>query len=429
MLDYDLGYTDRINLIKKIEYSFGEELSKKYFYYKQSNLKRHENKTEYDKICSLYDVMSEYILFCDNVERSEEYPYAKESNSSSLVSPDDISLEKYMHIVATDESGKKHYDYQNHAEYKIEDFKKDAERFPEIAEYINYGKLVLEIINKYEKKKKQYERIKSKLKEQGKKKRLKKINKMWLSHISANHNHNGHCFKNDFTYAKYIKALKNGTGYQGKTLKKINQDIVAVYKELAGLIYFKNPLKGYEKSTRTCNVIDFFNPEDVKAVFRGMCLRDISDNFDGVLDKMDRIIQKLSLTADEEKVVEIYKRGRGIEINFEEEIKKRFEKRKDFTVNIMTYVCCAELINTHPKNVERIVDKLSKNISDYYVEWYENNVYYMDLVKGKYKFCPKCNNIKIMNENYFGKNKDGKGGFYSICKECKTNYDKSLRIG
>jgi hypothetical protein len=53
-------------------------------------------------------------------------------------------------------------------------------------------------------------------------------------------------------------------------------------------------------------------------------------------------------------------------------------------------------MNTAPQNVERIVNKLAKNISDYYVEWYENNVYYMDLVKGRYKKCAKCNNIKIL---------------------------------
>ncbi len=64
--------------------------------------------------------------------------------------------------------------------------------------------------------------------------------------------------------------------------------------------------------------------------------------------------------------------------------------------NIMTYTYCAELMNTAPQNVERIVNKLAKNISDYYVEWYENNVYYMDLVKGRYKKCAKCNNIKIL---------------------------------
>lgn len=55
------------------------------------------------------------------------------------------------------------------------------------------------------------------------------------------------------------------------------------------------------------------------------------------------------------------------------------------------------------------------------MEWYENNVYYMDLDKGKYKKCAKCKNIKILNENYFYKEPKGKDGFKNICIKCSQN--------
>ena len=39
-------------------------------------------------------------------------------------------------------------------------------------------------------------------------------------------------------------------------------------------------------------------------------------------------------------------------------------------------------------------------------------------MKGKYKKCSKCGEIKIANERHFGKHPKTKDGFQSVCKEC-----------
>ena len=52
--------------------------------------------------------------------------------------------------------------------------------------------------------------------------------------------------------------------------------------------------------------------------------------------------------------------------------------------------------------------------ADQYIDWY-----YLNAVKGKYKKCNRCGQIKLVIPRYFSKNKSSKDGFYSICKECR----------
>ena len=49
------------------------------------------------------------------------------------------------------------------------------------------------------------------------------------------------------------------------------------------------------------------------------------------------------------------------------------------------------------------------------------DAYYLNVKKGKYKKCTRCGKIKLAHNKYFSKNKTGKDGFYSICKECRNN--------
>ena len=56
------------------------------------------------------------------------------------------------------------------------------------------------------------------------------------------------------------------------------------------------------------------------------------------------------------------------------------------------------------------------------------NWYFLNEMKGKYKKCSRCGEIKLAHNKYFSKNKTSKDGFYSICKDCrngKTKTDKN----
>ena len=50
--------------------------------------------------------------------------------------------------------------------------------------------------------------------------------------------------------------------------------------------------------------------------------------------------------------------------------------------------------------------------------------YYLNVKKGKYKYCKRCGTTKLMHPIYFAKNKPAKDGYYSICKECRSKATK-----
>ena len=53
------------------------------------------------------------------------------------------------------------------------------------------------------------------------------------------------------------------------------------------------------------------------------------------------------------------------------------------------------------------------------------NWYFLNEMKGKYKKCSRCGEIKLAHNKYFSKNKTSKDGFYSICKDCRNNKTKA----
>ena len=46
--------------------------------------------------------------------------------------------------------------------------------------------------------------------------------------------------------------------------------------------------------------------------------------------------------------------------------------------------------------------------------------YFLTEMKGKYKKCSRCGEVKLAHNKYFSKNKTSKDGFYSICKNCRN---------
>ena len=50
--------------------------------------------------------------------------------------------------------------------------------------------------------------------------------------------------------------------------------------------------------------------------------------------------------------------------------------------------------------------------------------YFLNEMKGKYKKCSRCGEIKLAHNKYFSKNKTSKDGFYSICKCCRNSKAK-----
>ena len=52
------------------------------------------------------------------------------------------------------------------------------------------------------------------------------------------------------------------------------------------------------------------------------------------------------------------------------------------------------------------------------------NWYYLSVEKGKYKKCSRCGQVKLAHSKYFSKNKTSRDGWYSICKQCRSQKAK-----
>ena len=58
---------------------------------------------------------------------------------------------------------------------------------------------------------------------------------------------------------------------------------------------------------------------------------------------------------------------------------------------------------------------IASEAEDQLLDWY-----FLDQMKGKYKRCSRCGQVKLAHNKYFSKNKTSKDGFYSICKCCRN---------
>lgn len=64
-------------------------------------------------------------------------------------------------------------------------------------------------------------------------------------------------------------------------------------------------------------------------------------------------------------------------------------------------------------------NKIPKIIADVavddFLDWY-----FLNEMKGKYKYCNRCGKVKLAHGRYFSKNPSAPDGLYSICKECRN---------
>lgn len=67
----------------------------------------------------------------------------------------------------------------------------------------------------------------------------------------------------------------------------------------------------------------------------------------------------------------------------------------------------------------KIPKLIASEAEDRLLDWY-----FATEMKGKYKKCSRCGEVKLAHNKYFSKNKTSKDGFYSICKCCRNSKGK-----
>ncbi len=395
-------------MIESIDIEFGHELQEYYFYYKSSNLKDYNNRTAYDKICSVYDRMSEYVLFSDHElddiiedengftakDRKRIYTFTQESNLKTMQSKNDISLDTYIYTMSNGEGmNKKKYDDQNHATYTLKDFENRIDECPYVKGYMEFNKHARRIIESLDKQISEHE-------ENGI--NIKDIDKLTYT------NDNG----KKFTYTpQQLSMLKKGIGYSKNNSREIDQDIMAIYREWFRPIFFNSVARSEERRRKID--LDFMDKEHIAGLIKASCLTGQFSKFDEYVEKLDKLVKQTNLTELELQVYNILRKGKGLDLD-----KEKYE------CNMITITECAKILGVSQPRAVTIFDSLADKVADKYEELYED-YYFTYIARGTYKKCSKCEEIKLANERYFSPKKDGKDGLQAFCKKCDAERKKS----
>ena len=152
--------------------------------------------------------------------------------------------------------------------------------------------------------------------------------------------------------------------------------------------------------------------------YKGLILtyKDLKDKYNDKQDSdiwallmdFEKVLKNTKFTNEEQFVLSIVLDGHS-----QKQIMNLYRKinikkiTKDRVSNMINTIIPNKLLNTYLEMID---------------EWL-----YTYKIKGKYKKCAKCGEIKLIsNDRYFGKDSRNKDGFQSICKKC-DNYRKNRK--
>jgi len=195
-----------------------------------------------------------------------------------------------------------------------------------------------------------------------------------------------------------------------KWLKATKQDMCLLKDKLFGTIYFKNPVKTPISGKALTFKLDLFEEEDCAVLLKILPFDFISKNIEKYVKLFNEIFEYLSLTTHQANMLSVLIKGLPD--------RKALLYSKSPAKAIVTNQYLAESINKSESETTRIFQSLVIKVGNAYLDWYADNVYYVESCKGIYKKCMRCKEIKLVQ--FFKTDKTGKYGVRSICKKCEN---------
>ena len=137
--------------------------------------------------------------------------------------------------------------------------------------------------------------------------------------------------------------------------------------------------------------LDMFDEEHVKALLA--INKDIELSNDMYLTR-DMLVKSADLTDIQRRILKLWRNGK-------------------------TFQGIANILNMSHTNVKKHLDKIVVKVIEQYEKEYEENYYYLNVVKGKYKKCTCCGEVKLISR--FSNDSKGSFGKKSKCKDCIKN--------
>lgn len=206
-------------------------------------------------------------------------------------------------------------------------------------------------------------------------------------------------------YRLYLKSLKTDDLLIKELQNKVNpfkvnkfklDEIIGGVKEDMKLyklsierpILFKAPLK--DEGCPEWDELDMFNPNHVLPLLKVKKGNDLQDDISCIVMDLNKLIKKIKFTEIQNEILNLYRREK-------------------------TLVEIADILDVSPKRVKggltQITNLIIKEYEKEYMDWY-----YLNKVKGTYKQCKECGEIKLI-QNFYKKDKNR---YESKCKECRN---------
>ncbi|BDR74172.1 hypothetical protein K144316041_p20110 (plasmid) [Clostridium tetani] len=178
----------------------------------------------------------------------------------------------------------------------------------------------------------------------------------------------------------------------GRIKTLIKEDMKDVKDMRLGTIYFKQPLP--DEGKIDYDEFNFFNEKHIEELLLVSPRHDFQDDLACLTYDIQRIIDKCNFSDVELDIIDMMRSNYDVA-----EIARELDCK----------------YQTVQSTISKVIKKIINKYEDTYEDWY-----YLNIVKGKYKRCSKCGEIKIANERHFSPDKRNKDGFHSLCRRCRN---------
>jgi len=174
-----------------------------------------------------------------------------------------------------------------------------------------------------------------------------------------------------------------------KHLPLISDDMLNVKLQRERAISWKSPLRDSGNEI-DWDYLDMFDKEHVKALLA--IPKDMEVSSDVYLT-VDMLVENAGLTDIQKDILILYRKNKTLQ-------------------------SIANTLGMSHSNVKKHLDKIVTKVINQYEKEYEEKHYYLNVVKGKYKKCNCCGEIKLLSR--FANDSKGTFGKKSKCKNCTS---------
>lgn len=191
-------------------------------------------------------------------------------------------------------------------------------------------------------------------------------------------------------YKTELNKIKKQKYFIREFFKYYNSNLKIIKTQIKKTIWFKSPLP--DEGIIDWSMINYGNPEHISALLRISPSNNLSTDMGAIIYDLTNLINECKFTEEDLKIIDLYR--------IDDKLQSKI----------------ADVMGVTQSAISQKIQSLSNRISKKYNEIWEDWIY-TEWVKGKYKKCSKCGEVKLIK--FFGKWNRSSDGLRPECKNCR----------